>query len=776
MRRTLKIHWQPVIVTAHILLALVYGFVIPPYEAHDETGHVAYVHHLVNTRTLPIANRESKIFLDQSHQPPLYYLVVAATTFWLDRSDYVPPKQNVFALDGTNRRGARILLREWTESLPWYGAVLALHAARVISALLGGATIFFISKSARLFFSAEPNAAILATAIAAFNPQAIFMSAMVNNDAMVSLIGATMIYFALKIANSSERAPFLMPNIQAPSMPRSRFIVLGALLGLGLVSKNSALAFLGFAVIALVVIAQRDDWKRHDLLTRIALLLIAALVIAAPNYARNIVTYGKLLPDRDATVKVINEAGVIVQSASVALRDNHIPQTFVNAFRTFWGTFGWGNVQMPEWVYWIFFVFTALGMIGCVLAWRYATREQRTSIVLLALFAVSMLALPLYRAIYFQDPALLPGRYLMPSLTAYAIPIASGWNFFFERLARIDPRWQNVERRFLPFALALFAAISPFAFITPRYSAKLIAASNEPAMINFENIVLTKGVNGQNLLLPDREGTRLYARVKIIWQALQQTDKQYAFGVAVLGRDNEVLGSTNVYPQRGNYPSTNWNAGDTFEDEYDILLEKPCARLPALGRVSLSVFEFDDNVTGAFERGVVKKLQPRDAQGREVSPIVGRFKLDAPTMPYPIHWQEPRARFDDTLALRDVAMPSTIRAGETVSIVLTHELLGETKKEAVFFVHALDADGTLIAQDDHEPNRGAYPTDLWTPGECSREVFTMKLPDNTSGTLRFVTGMYDKSSQERLRASSVLTSSVIDTNANVVDLGELAFR
>jgi hypothetical protein len=66
----------------HFLLAVTYGLVIPPYEAHDETGHFAYVRHIVVEGRRPNARSENKTFLDQSHQPPLYYMIAAAFTFW----------------------------------------------------------------------------------------------------------------------------------------------------------------------------------------------------------------------------------------------------------------------------------------------------------------------------------------------------------------------------------------------------------------------------------------------------------------------------------------------------------------------------------------------------------------------------------------------------------------------------------------------------------------------------------------------------------------------
>jgi hypothetical protein len=78
-------------------------------------------------------------------------------------------------------------------------------------------------------------------------------------------------------------------------------------------------------------------------------------------------------------------------------------------------------------------------------------------------------------------------------------------------------------------------------------------------------------------------------------------------------------------------------------------------------------------------------------------------------------------------------------------------------------VHVLDASGKPIAQDDHVPQRGNYPTDLWDAGECVRESFTMDIPQDVTGPLRVVTGFYDAGGQ-RFNTG---------TPDNLIELGEV---
>ncbi|MCX6018368.1 MAG: DUF2142 domain-containing protein [Chloroflexi bacterium] len=716
------------LVLLHFLLAVTYGLIIPPYEAHDETGHFAYVRHIVVEGRRPNARSENKVFLDQSHQPPLYYMVAAAFTFWarpaLIKAE--APPRNVFAFDGSNRRGTRILLRQLSEDWPWSAEIPALHAARLASALLSTIMLLVIASSARMIFPESPGVALLTTAIAAFNPQVIFMASMVNNDVMVALAGACILWALLRLSTST------------PSMRSS--IALGIALGTGLLSKNSALVLPPFAAVALCFIAWRNRWSIRTLLTRgITSFGIAALIVL-PHYIDNYVAYGTILIDRSSDNKILTQQNLFVEGLSVGLRDAWLPQLFTNSFRTFWGAFGWGNVQQASWVYLLVLLLCIIGVIGAVIAARRAAPQQRTHLVLLIGMAGAMLLLPTYRAVSYQDPALLPGRYLMPALTAFAGLLAFGWSAFIQHRPRLHLT--------LSAFLFVWAATIPPLVLLPAYRPALQSPPNDTPLLRFADVAAVRILSAETVIVQDREGPRPYARVRVTWTALRRTTEPYVIGVAVLGRSNEVLGSLSTHPQRGNLPSTVWSPGDTFTDEFFVLLEKPCAQLPALGRIELAMFSIDERMQ------VRDKLSAVDNDGRNISPILGRFKVDAPTAPYPIWWQEPRARFAGAIALRDVLAPAQHPAGTPLQVQVNYELLLPLTRDAVVFVHATDANGKLVAQDDHAPLAGAYPTSLWDPGDCARETFTLALPQDFSGPLHLSTGWYDAAG--RLRATTAV--------------------
>jgi hypothetical protein len=63
------------------------------------------------------------------------------------------------------------------------------------------------------------------------------------------------------------------------------------------------------------------------------------------------------------------------------------------------------------------------------------------------------------------------------------------------------------------------------------------------------------------------------------------------------------------------------------------------------------------------------------------------------------------------------------------------------------FIHALDADGQLIAQFDGPPMNGLYPTDAWLPGQIVADTHAVRLPRSVHS---LAVGLYDAQSLTRL--------------------------
>jgi hypothetical protein len=94
-----------VLLGAFFVLALIYAWATPIFEASDELWHFGVVNHIANTGELPVQVVGVETPWEQEgSQPPLYYLVAAALVAPIDRSDFSPilmQSQASQALSGT---------------------------------------------------------------------------------------------------------------------------------------------------------------------------------------------------------------------------------------------------------------------------------------------------------------------------------------------------------------------------------------------------------------------------------------------------------------------------------------------------------------------------------------------------------------------------------------------------------------------------------------------------------------------------------------------------
>ena len=103
--------------------------------------------------------------------------------------------------------------------MPWRGFVLAWHLARLVSVALGAATVVFTYLAARALIRFEGShderpkilqivlspsfVPLLAAALVAFNPQFLFISALVTNDALLVTLSAALLWLALRRPTTS---------------------------------------------------------------------------------------------------------------------------------------------------------------------------------------------------------------------------------------------------------------------------------------------------------------------------------------------------------------------------------------------------------------------------------------------------------------------------------------------------------------------------------------------------------------------------------------------
>ncbi|MCA9923880.1 MAG: glycosyltransferase family 39 protein, partial [Anaerolineales bacterium] len=220
------------IVGLFVALGVVYALVTPVFEASDELWHYPMVRHLADGNSLPVQVFDSALagpWKQEASQPPLYYYLGAALTFWIDTSEMETVRwenphvdNGIITPDGNNN------LTVHDPALnPGQGTLLAVRIVRIFSVLLGAATVFLTYHIAKSVAPNRPEIALGATAVTAFMPMFLFISGAVNNDNLIVPLAALALVMMIKAVSSPQS---LVSSPQS-SVLSPQFLVYWLLLG-----------------------------------------------------------------------------------------------------------------------------------------------------------------------------------------------------------------------------------------------------------------------------------------------------------------------------------------------------------------------------------------------------------------------------------------------------------------------------------------------------------------------------------------------------------------
>ncbi len=134
-----------VLVAVFLVMGVCYSIATPIFETPDESLHLAVIRHITQTRQLPTVSENGEgAFGQEGLQAPLYYMIGAASSFWVNTSDYArqtmaQPKANFGDAALPGKKNAFI---HWPDqAFPYHGTTLAVRIARWLSALMGAGTV-----------------------------------------------------------------------------------------------------------------------------------------------------------------------------------------------------------------------------------------------------------------------------------------------------------------------------------------------------------------------------------------------------------------------------------------------------------------------------------------------------------------------------------------------------------------------------------------------------------------------------------------------------------
>lgn len=693
------------VLAAFILLGIIYSSTTPLFEAPDEQWHFAFVRYVAQGKGLPVQSLPLQhLARQEGSQPPLYYLVAAALTFWVNTPDFPEivwdnPHYG-YNVPGIVNDNKNLFIHTSLESFPYQNTALALHLARALSILLGAVAVFFTFRLTQTLLKdthfsdgtlvPTDDLAVAAAAIVAFTPQFIFISSAVSNDSTIAALTAVALWLLLRLLRST---------------PRLRdIIILGIVVGSASLAKVSGLALLPFALVVLVWVERKNPKK---LIRDVVVLTGSTGLVAGWWYARNLNLYGELT----GTTQMLQIFGartspLTIQQLWVQLNE---------VWQTFWLGFGWGNIRAQSTVYdilAIFFIIAAIGLLLALLKRGPMSGLQLGNpapFLILASWVLVVFISLLRWMMVTQAPH---GRLLFPALPAVAPLLVVGWMHW------VPGRLQSRAAQLIAVAVSIPAFLAPFLILAPAYAYPQNLTLTDVEKIS-RRVEITYDDRIKLLaysVMPHPAQPHDALQLDLYWQALAPMDHDYSINIAALDPETKVIGSRDSYHGHGMLPTRLMSPGQVFHDVYWLPVQtNPLS--PTLGYVQVSLYTRKDGNT----------LSATDPAGNEITPILGRFKI-LPTHPAVVNpARTVRYQFGDSIALEGYDLQSS----GPLRVNLYWRALAPVPLDYTVSLQLLDADGQVIATGDGQPANGMNPTSSWVPRE---QVFdSHEFKDSTDG-------------------------------------------
>ena len=702
------------ILAVYLLLTLAYGAINPLFEAPDEHWHYFTAQQIAETGRLPVVEEEPDPWLGQeAAQPPLYYTLCALLIRPLDTEgarETAWPNPFVRMGDASSPTNINAFVHGPWEAWPWRGYVLAVHLLRAFSSLMGLGTLLCLYGMGRLLWPERRGRALLAVAMVAFLPQFVFVHSAVTNDALITLLAAAGLWQLL--------------CVWLHGATRRRLLLLGATIGLAILTKTAGLLLLVYAMGVLLLLAWREQRLKTGVSAALYVLLPAALIGGWLLY-RNWILYG----DPTAANQFVRVAG---GDRGYGLADvlAEMPGLWTSHF----AVFGWFNVRAPEWVYWLWNGLVALSLAGTV--WHLELlRDNRERSApdengtfrgegrrwvpwLLALWAFIVYAGLV--TFMLRTPAA-QGRLLFPALAPLALGFAYG-------LTNLPWRAVHAAAPLLALATSLVSLVTviPAAYAHPP----VITEAEIP-----EGASRLEADVGQGLELVAAEVETHAAQpgetvwLTLYWRAARRPEVAPEVVLELFGREGEEepVGRLHSYHAGGRYPATLWPPGQVVAARTGVrLLKEERMLTPAEVRVQVGLAGETERVTA----GVLKVVPEKWPAGRDAV----------------------LARLGEGIVLAEASVnDSTVRAGDRLVVRVEWQVRAAPGRRLTTFVHLGDPAEPPLAQGDSPPLGGGYPTIWWEAGEVIGDRYELVVPrDMAAGRYPLLVGMYDPETERRV--------------------------
>ena len=384
---------------------------LPLHRGFDSRPHLDYINYIQQHRSVPLPSEGWEMY-----QPPLYYLIAAASL-------------SVWHLSVDDQTSTYVLR--------WLGAFFG----------IAGFVLVFVT----LRFLLPIRAAFIGLLLAAFLPMHLYMAHYVTNEMLAATLATAALYFCLRLLKSDAPGPL-------------QFAWVGLALGAAMLTKATGVLLLP---IVLAAIAGKLFAARVGMvvaLRNLALLLAVCFAVCGWYYARIWLKFGTPLVGNWDVISGFTwwqEPGYHTVADYVRFGRSLADPFFSGlagvadgVYSTLWGDGLGGGVSSLAIVwnqnqlvagYLLALIPTALILVGTVVAITRFIRQPSSELFLLLSFSAVIAAGLVFMTLKIPSYAQAKAFYGLAALTPLCFFGALGW----ETLTLSRPRWQFVSSIFL---------------------------------------------------------------------------------------------------------------------------------------------------------------------------------------------------------------------------------------------------------------------------------------------------------------------------------------
>ena len=426
------------------------------------------------------------------------------------------------------------------------------------------------------------------------------------------------------------------------------------------------------------------------------------------------------------------------------------------SWTTLWGRFAYGQVPLPQFVYWLLLLLFVISIGGTtrqlvtVLRHRkFAETRWSIWLVLSTTLSAYIVALAYFVA---NNPTGANSRYIYPALSAFASLFVYGISAWFAGWGRTALNGMVVIM--ISVAIYSISIFLPWTYAKPRLMNDIGADTRLDISQEIywgEGIALAGKTISPKTVYPGEE-----VRLKACWRAEDAMTTDFVFYADLLDDQFKSLGQRDTYTGLGTFPTSQWKQEDLFCDTYLIPVQDDFS-LPTVV----------DIVIGFYDYNSKHQLPARTVEDISLTQVVmGQVKLIPKS---PVHINEPQyhteARFEQGIVLSGYTWSVTeLHPGESISVNATWKSSGPLDSSFTIFAHLLDQNRQMITQDDGLPRGGNYPTTFWGVNETIVDERIFTVPEGTNpGPSHLLLGFYRMEDRRRLprAGNSDLTDAVI---------------